>query len=122
MYATLFVSSLTDTCITAALLSRAAPSVQVDVLVVYSAESLWRVIGGVTAAQMETLIADEIPTANEAATNSEIDIRFNLVHTAPVSKRPCSVVAQGCGALSRRVYVCPPATTPSSTSGETGTH
>jgi len=53
---------------------------------VYSSASLARVPGGgVNAEQMESLIADEIPSATEAAANSEIDLRFNLVHVAPVS-------------------------------------
>eukprot|EP00752_Nemacystus_decipiens_P018442 g16533.t1 len=61
---------------------RLQSTVRIDVLVVYSASSLSRVVGGVTAAQMESLISDEIPTVNEAVTNSEIDLHYNLVHTA----------------------------------------
>lgn len=33
---------------------------------------------------VETLIADELPTSNEAAENSLIDLQFNLVHTGKV--------------------------------------
>lgn len=51
----------------------------------YSSDGLARVVGGSTAAQMETKIANELPSATEAATNSEIDLQFNLVHTGPVS-------------------------------------
>lgn len=58
---------------------------QIDVMVLYSPESLPRVVGGVTAEQMETLIADELPAATEAGVNSEISVNFNLVHTAVVS-------------------------------------
>lgn len=34
---------------------------------------------------LETLIADELPTSNEAAENSLIDLQFNLVHTGKAS-------------------------------------
>ncbi|CAM9959250.1 unnamed protein product [Scytosiphon promiscuus] len=55
---------------------------QVDVMVLYSSDSLDRAAwGGVTAEQMETLIADELPKATEATMNSEVDLEFNLVHT-----------------------------------------
>lgn len=39
----------------------------------------------VTPEQMETLIADEIPASNEAAANSLLDLKFNLVYTGLVS-------------------------------------
>lgn len=58
---------------------------KIDVMFLYSSDSLTRVIGGVTAEQMETLIADELPEATTAAENSEIDLEFNLVHAGPVS-------------------------------------
>lgn len=54
-------------------------------MVLYSPESLLRVVGNATAEQMESLIADELPAATEAGVNSEVDIKFNLVHTAEVS-------------------------------------
>ena len=34
---------------------------------------------------LETLIADEIPTATEAAQNSLVDLQFNLVYTGKAS-------------------------------------
>ena len=34
---------------------------------------------------LETLIADELPLATEAAANSLIDLRFNLVHAGKAS-------------------------------------
>lgn len=52
----------------------------------YSSDALARVVGGATAEQMETKIANELPKATEAATNSEIDLQFNLVHAGLVSK------------------------------------
>lgn len=57
---------------------------QVDVMVLYNDMALGRI--GVTAEQMETKIADELPTANEAAANSNINLRFNLVHTEKVGR------------------------------------
>lgn len=62
-----------------------AAAKKIDVMVLYSEDALSRVFGGATAAQMETMIADELPKATEAATNSEIDLQFNLVHAGPVS-------------------------------------
>lgn len=52
----------------------------------YSSDALSRVVGGATADQMETKIANELPKATEAAVNSEIDLQFNLVHAGPVSE------------------------------------
>lgn len=50
----------------------------------YSAEGLTR--SGISAEQMETKIADELPSLNEAVANSDVDnLQFNLVHTAEVS-------------------------------------
>ena len=34
---------------------------------------------------LETIIADEVPTATEAARNSLVDLQFNLVHTGKAS-------------------------------------
>jgi len=49
----------------------------------YSADALAR--SGITAEQMETRIANELPSTNEAAANSGVDnLQFNLVHTAEV--------------------------------------
>lgn len=53
-----------------------------DVLFLYSEDGLVR--RGVTAEQMETMIADELPLTNEATANSDVDLRFNLVHVAQV--------------------------------------
>lgn len=35
--------------------------------------------------QLETIVADELPFANEATANSLVDLQFNLVHTGLVS-------------------------------------
>jgi len=53
-------------------------------MILYSDKGLDRL--GVSAEQMETKIADELPVTNEAAANSLVDVRFNLVHTAMVSR------------------------------------
>lgn len=58
---------------------------QVDIMVLYSSDSLNRTIGGVAPEQMESMIADEITVSNEATTNSEVDLQFNLVFVGPVS-------------------------------------
>jgi len=55
---------------------------QVDVLALYNDKGLNRI--GVTPQQIETLIANELPRANEATANSLVDLRFNLVHTEKV--------------------------------------
>lgn len=54
---------------------------QIDVMFLYDEAVLDRV----TAQQMETLIADELPASNEAADNSLINVRFNLVHAGEAS-------------------------------------
>lgn len=61
------------------------PLDKIDVMFLYSDASLTRVVNGATAAQMESLIANELPKATEAAVNSDIDLQFNLVHAGPVS-------------------------------------
>eukprot|EP00752_Nemacystus_decipiens_P010084 g8986.t1 len=58
-------------------------TVQIDVMFVYDEAALERGFV-VTPEQMETLIADELPFSNEAADNSLIDLRFNLVHAGPL--------------------------------------
>ncbi|CAM9379081.1 unnamed protein product, partial [Hapterophycus canaliculatus] len=59
---------------------RLQSTTQIDVMFLYSSDALTRVVGGATAEQMETKIANELPKATEAAANSEIDLEFNLVH------------------------------------------
>lgn len=56
---------------------------QIDVMFLYDEAALERGVAN-TPAQMETLIADELPASNEAADNSLIDLRFNLVHAGEV--------------------------------------
>jgi len=53
-------------------------------MVLYSAEGLEKL--GVTEEQMETKIADEMSLSNEVATNSMVNLQFNLVHVAKVWK------------------------------------
>lgn len=56
---------------------------QVDVMVLYD-EAVLEIY---STEYVETLIADELPSSNEAAYNSLIDLRFNLVHTGKASGR-----------------------------------
>lgn len=55
---------------------------QVDILFLYSEDGLN--VRGIQAEQMETLIADELATSNEATANSGVDLHFNLAHVAQV--------------------------------------
>lgn len=55
---------------------------QVDVLFLYSEDGY--ITRGVSADQMETMIAGELPLTNEATENSGVDLHFNLVHVAEV--------------------------------------
>lgn len=55
---------------------------QIDVMVLRDEAVLRRYF---PSEYLETVIADELPYSNEAAANSLIDLRFNLVHTAKAS-------------------------------------
>eukprot|EP00903_Cladosiphon_okamuranus_P011265 g10623.t1 len=52
-------------------------TVEVDVMFLYDEAVLDRF----SRDYLETVIADELPSSNEAAANSLVDLRFNLVHT-----------------------------------------
>lgn len=54
---------------------------QIDVMFLYDEAVLERY----SVDYLETLIADELPTSTEAAVNSLIDLRFNLIHTGKAS-------------------------------------
>ena len=54
-------------------------------MILYSDKALERL--GVSAEQMETKIADELPTTTEAAANSLVNLEFNLAHTGKVGDR-----------------------------------
>ncbi|CAM9873433.1 unnamed protein product [Ectocarpus sp. 4 AP-2014] len=72
---------------------RLQSTTQIDVMFLYSDASLTRVVNGATAAQMESLIANELPKATEAAVNSDIDLQFNLVHAGPLPYQQASLGA-----------------------------
>lgn len=68
------------------LVCAACRSGKIDVMVLFTGDGLDRAaVGGVTAAQMLTLIANELPKSTEAVTNSGVDLQFNLVHAGRVS-------------------------------------
>ena len=52
---------------------------QIDVMVLYSVASL-TTLGGITPAQMETIILEGLVGTNEAFVNSEVSVRFDPVH------------------------------------------
>lgn len=66
---------LAKTCVTTAWKQ------QIDVMFLYDEAVLERY----SVDYLETLIADELPTSTEAAVNSLIDLRFNLIHTGKAS-------------------------------------
>lgn len=54
------------------------------------------VLDSYSADQLETIIADELPFANEATENSLVDLKFNLAHTGLVSCCCCSYICFSC--------------------------
>lgn len=57
---------------------------QIDVMFLYDEAAVGRTYG--VGEHFETLLADELPVTNEAAENSGVDVRFNLVHAGKVSE------------------------------------
>lgn len=55
-------------------------------MILYSTDALLNTVEGqVTAERMESVLPLEITYANQAMENSQVDLRFNLVHVGPVS-------------------------------------
>lgn len=63
-----------------------SPPTKIDVMILYSTDALLNTVEGqVTAERMESVLPLEITYANQAMENSQVDLRFNLVHVGPVS-------------------------------------
>ena len=60
-------------------------SPKVDVMYLYT-EGGKDVLGGISDAQMQTTLAAAIASANEAMTNSDIDLTLSLVYTGSVRR------------------------------------
>lgn len=57
--------------------------IKVDVMLLYTDAAL-AVMGDATAGEMETTLTKVVETTNEAFSNSEIPLKFSLVHVAKV--------------------------------------
>ena len=62
-------------------------SLQIDLLIIYNQDAL-RELGNINASQMETTLAAEVEESNDILVNSEIDLKFVLVHVEEVRVLP----------------------------------